>query len=135
MKVLYTLFFCLLTGLSYSESHRPQSFLKTIQGAPNEGEQIYQHFCVNCHDRQPIITLGAPRILMEDDWKPRVKQGLNELFKHTDEGLNAMPSRGGCFECTDHQLFLAIIYMLPEPLRKLMINEKKIIKNTKSKNN
>lgn len=34
---------------AYAESHHPQEFLKSINGTKNEGEQIYNHFCVNCH--------------------------------------------------------------------------------------
>jgi cytochrome c5 len=43
---------------------------------------------------------------------------MDALFQHTDEGLNAMPSRGGCFECSDKQLMLAIRAMLPETTKK-----------------
>lgn len=99
---------------AYAESHHPQEFLQSISGTKNEGEQIYNHFCVNCHASKPLIPIGAPRIGEKDEWKPRLKQGIKVLFQHTNEGLNAMPPRGGCFECTDKQLMLAIQYMLPK---------------------
>jgi cytochrome c5 len=102
---------------TYSETHHPQQFLQSISGAKNEGEQIYQHFCSNCHAIKPLISLGAPRI-GKADWSIRLKQGMKVLFKHTDEGLNAMPARGGCFECTDEQLLKAIQYMIPKPASK-----------------
>lgn len=98
----------------HAESHHPQEFLQSVRGTKNEGEQIYHHFCVNCHADKPLIALGAPRIGEENDWKLRLKQGMDILFKHTSEGLNAMPPRGGCFECTDEQLMLVIHFMLPE---------------------
>lgn len=107
----------------FAESHHPQEFLKSIKGAPDEGEQIYNHFCVNCHAQTPLIPLGAPRINEEKEWNSRLKQGLDVLFSHTDEGYNAMPSRGGCFECTDNQLILAIIYMVPKQAQKDLLNE------------
>ncbi|KTD82899.1 c-type cytochrome [Legionella waltersii] len=135
MKVVLLGFLYLFSSLAYAEIHRPQDFLKSIQGTKNEGEQIYQHFCINCHDRQPLIPLGAPRLAVDQDWKQRVQQGLNLLFKHTDEGYNAMPPRGGCFECTDQQLILTIFYMLPEQYRKPLIKEEKSIKSTDSKKN
>ena len=57
------------------------------------------------------------------DWGPRFNLGIDSLFKHTDEGLNAMPARGGCFECGDKQLMLAILVMLPKKLRDSLIQE------------
>lgn len=98
----------------WAESHHPQEFLQRIAGSPNEGAQIVQHYCANCHALKPIIQLGAPKVGLSSDWKPRLKQGMDILFKHTEEGLNAMPPRGGCFECSDKQLMLAIRFMLPK---------------------
>lgn len=115
----------------YAASHHPQVFLEQIKGSKNEGEQIVSHFCINCHAKTPLIPLGAPRIGELQDWKTRLKQGINLLLKHTDEGFNAMPARGGCFECTDQQLILAILAMLPDEGKKELSSDikahKKII--------
>lgn len=97
----------------FSATHHPQVFLKKIVGTKNEGQQIVQHYCSQCHAVKPLIPLGAPRIGVFSDWEPRINQGMDILLKHTDEGLNAMPARGGCFECSDRQLKLAILAMLP----------------------
>ena len=108
----------ILLAVSYSTqaaSHHPQVWLKTIAGLPDEGERIVDHYCANCHAMHPRIVLGAPRIHQKHDWQHRLAQGMAILFKHTNEGYNAMPARGGCFECTDHQLYLAILAMLPHP--------------------
>jgi cytochrome c5 len=104
---------------SFANSHHPEEFLNSIIDTKNEGEQIYNHFCVNCHAKKPLISLGAPRIGEKEDWSIRLKQNMKILFKHTDEGINAMPARGGCFECTDKQLLLAIIFMLPKQPQKI----------------
>lgn len=69
-----------------------------------------------------MISLGAPEIGNERAWGARLKQGMEVLFKHTDEGFNAMPPRGGCFECTDKQLILAIIAMVPKQAQKGLLN-------------
>ena len=106
---------------AFAASHHPEDFLKKISGSTNEGAQIVQHYCANCHAKKPIIPLGAPRIGLASDWTPRIKQNLDALFKHTDEGFNAMPARGGCFECSDKQLYLAILAMLPETLKKSLL--------------
>lgn len=126
---VYAAFLMLIPFYAPADSHHPQEFLQSISGSKNEGEQIYTHFCVNCHAAKPLIPVGAPRINEDDDWKMRLKQGMDSLFKHTDEGLNAMPPRGGCFECTDKQLMLAITFMLPA-IKKNQQNERAIHKKS-----
>ncbi|KTC93091.1 MULTISPECIES: c-type cytochrome [Legionella] len=106
-------------------NHHPQEFLQSIKGTKDEGAQIVKHFCSSCHAEKPLIPLGAPRVGNENDWTPRVKNGIKSLFKHTEEGFNAMPARGGCFECSDEQLVLALIAMLPEPLKKEVLSDEK----------
>lgn len=109
--------------LSHASSHRPQAFLDSIAGTKSEGKKIVQHFCSNCHADKPLIPLGAPRPSNLNDWKPRLKQGMALLFKRSSEGFGAMPARGGCFECSDEQLLLAIKALLP-PLQESHPNDK-----------
>lgn len=105
----------------YADSHHPQEFLHSVKGTKDEGLQIYNHFCVNCHAVKPLIALGAPKIGDIADWRLRLKQGFSVLFEHTNEGFNAMPPRGGCFECTDKQLALALIEMVPKDAQKSLL--------------
>ena len=109
----------------FAASHHPTAFLERIKDTPNEGEQIVQHFCGTCHAAKPMIPLGAPKPKSTEDWAPRLKQGLDVLFKHTNEGVRAMPPRGGCFECTDTQLWLAIKALLPADAGDANSNTKK----------
>ena len=109
---VFFMFFC-VTHV-FAASHHPGAFLENIKGESDEGQQIVQHFCGTCHATRPVIPLGAPRPKVAKDWLPRLEQGPEVLFKHTDEGLRAMPPRGGCFECTDEQLMLAIKALLPD---------------------
>lgn len=102
------------SSMLFAASHHPQAFLKDIAGKPDEGAQIVKHFCSNCHAVKPLIPLGAPRVGIEAEWKPRLKAGMAGLLKNTSEGIGNMPPRGGCFECTDKQLILAIKAMLPK---------------------
>lgn len=121
--VMISLLSCLVLTPSQADSHHPQEFLESIKGRKDEGNQIVQHFCISCHAVKPLIQLGAPKIDQETDWSPRIKKGIHSLIEHTEEGFNAMPARGGCFECTDEQLILAILAMLPEQLRKASLND------------
>lgn len=110
--ILYIICLIVPVSWSWSASHRPQAFLNAIAGTKNEGQQIVDHYCATCHAPKPLISLGAPRIGYAADWVLRRKQGMKILFVHTSEGYNAMPARGGCFECSDEQLRLAIAVLL-----------------------
>jgi cytochrome c5 len=112
VKIFITIFCILLQGTSFSATHKPQDFLNQVRGTQDEGSKIVTHFCASCHADKPLIAIGAPRIGNSDDWKPRLKQGLNSLLEHVNAGFNAMPPRGGCFECSDEQILLSIRSML-----------------------
>lgn len=98
----------------FAETHRPQEFLNSVAGSQKEGAEIVQHYCAVCHAEKSLIEIGAPKVGSAKDWQPRLKQGLQKLFANTSNGLNAMPARGGCFECSDEQLMLAIVELLPK---------------------
>ena len=131
LSYVYLLFLCVFSPCSSANSHHPKDFLNSIRGCKNEGVQIYNHYCANCHAQKQLIPLGAPRFGEEADWSIRLKQDISLLFRHTDEGLNAMPPRGGCFECSDEQLILAIITMLPKETKKDIFNSVLAHKKTK----
>ena len=112
-RPIYFFIMFLFVTHGWTASHHPQDFLKEIMGSKTEGAQIVQHYCAMCHDSNPMIQLGAPVLGDKAAWAPRMKPGMDLLFHHADEGLNAMPARGGCFECADKQLMLAILALLP----------------------
>jgi cytochrome c5 len=114
MRLINLIGLCLLSVMSLAATHDPASLLTTIQGKPDEGAQIVQHYCALCHAPNPQISLGAPRMQVKQDWAVRMQAGLTQLLEHTTQGYQAMPARGGCLECTDAQLALAIQHMLPK---------------------
>ena len=122
---LVRLFLLSYSSLIWPQSHHPGDFLERITGSKDEGAQIVAHYCASCHAVKPLIPLGAPRTGVVAEWKGRLAPGLTLLLRHVDEGLGNMPARGGCFECSDEQLFLAILEMVPEPLRNDLIKEHK----------
>lgn len=103
-----------VTTKSKHSFHHPQEFKQALKNAQHPGEKIYQKLCANCHALKPLIPLGAPRIGVVDDWKPRMTRNVQAMFEKIDVGFNAMPARGGCFECSDQELKEAIAYMLPK---------------------
>lgn len=76
-----------------------------------DGETVYKKHCVTCHGAG---VAGAPKAHDKAAWATRVKQGLPTLLKHATNGLNAMPPKGTCMECTSADLEAAIKFMLPK---------------------
>lgn len=111
-KCLWWLCLTILSQAVWAASHHPQDFLASIRGTHDEAKQIVHHFCANCHAEKPLIPLGAPKMGVQADWSLRKQQGMHVLYQHTNEGLGLMPARGGCFECSDQQLKLAIEYLI-----------------------
>lgn len=128
MSRLSTLLFSMLFAFSshlLAEPHKPQQFLKQIAGKADEGAQIVVHYCINCHGETPLIPLAAPTMHSEKAWELRLKQDFDTIFDHSDLGFNAMPARGGCFECSDQQLLLAILALIPKNEQKALIEKLK----------
>ncbi|MCH9769499.1 MAG: c-type cytochrome [Gammaproteobacteria bacterium] len=92
--------------------HYPMQFIQSLKDNPNPGKAIFHEYCASCHSKDPEIPVGAPAIGDAKAWEPFHKMSLDNLLKLASSGYGAMPARGGCFECNDHYLKLAIQYML-----------------------
>lgn len=112
--VLITTLSASFANTSKHQFHHPQAFAKALKQEKDPGAKVYQQFCANCHATDPLVPLNAPRFREKSDWQARLKQSSDLMFKHVNEGLNLMPARGGCFECTDDELKAAIQYLLPK---------------------
>lgn len=114
MTKKYLTLISLCWGLSaFAAEHYPEVFLQSIQGKPNQGQEIYTHFCATCHAPKPMINLGAPCVHNKAAWTPYLNhQTIDQMVKAIDEGVGNMPARGGCFECSDADLKAAIEFMI-----------------------
>lgn len=76
------------------------------------GQETYENHCTVCHANG---IAGAPKFHDEADWRPRLaKQNLDELTAVAIKGLNAMPPKGTCGECSEEDIKNAIQFMLPK---------------------
>lgn len=73
------------------------------------GEQVYNQFCGTCH---AAGVAGAPLFGDVAAWEPRLAKGMDTLWEHTLNGINAMPPKGTCMSCSDDELRGAMEYML-----------------------
>lgn len=77
-------------------------------GGPRDGEAIYNQFCFACH---AAGVGGAPVLGDADAWAPRVAKGMDALYESTYNGINAMPARGTCMDCSDEELRSTVDWM------------------------
>lgn len=81
-----------------------------VEGKKEVGKSTYEQYCIVCH-RDGLA--GAPKFGDVTDWKPRLAgRTLDDLLVSVTKGLNAMPEKGTCVECSDTDLKNAIQYML-----------------------
>ena len=74
-------------------------------------EQKYMASCFACHSTG---AAGAPKVGdgMAVEWGPRLEKGLDAMVANTVNGLNTMPAKGLCFDCTDDDLRAIVEYMI-----------------------
>jgi cytochrome c5 len=76
---------------------------------PRTGEQVYQTYCISCHGTG---AAGAPKVGDAAAWAPRIATGIDTLLAKATSGLNAMPPKGLCMDCSEDELKGAIEYMI-----------------------
>ncbi len=72
------------------------------------GKEIYQSICATCHNTG---VAGAPKFGDNNAWSARIKKGLAALVKSATIGINAMPPKGTCVDCSTAELTAAIKYL------------------------
>jgi len=71
-------------------------------------ESKYTQACAACHK---MAVAGAPKAFDAEAWAPRLEKGMDTLVQSVTNGLNAMPPRGLCMDCTADQYKALIEYM------------------------
>lgn len=77
--------------------------------ASASGDAIYKRVCFACHDTG---AAGAPKVGDKAAWAPRIAKGMDALTNNTLNGINAMPPRGTCADCSDADLKGVVEYMV-----------------------
>lgn len=71
----------------------------------------YQQSCFACHASG---AAGAPLLGDQEAWEARLEKGMDMLMSNVIDGLNAMPARGLCVDCSDEDLRAIVDYMLEQ---------------------
>lgn len=68
----------------------------------------YDKSCKVCHANG---AANAPKTGDAAAWEPRMAKGMDALVLSVNKGLNAMPPKGMCFDCSDDDYKALIEYM------------------------
>jgi len=71
-------------------------------------EELYGKSCAVCH---AAGAAGAPKTGVASEWEPRLAKGMDTLVASVQNGLNAMPPKGMCFDCSAENYRALIEYM------------------------
>ena len=80
----------------------------TAAAEPRSGEQVYNTACMACH---AVGVLGAPKLGDKAAWNDKLAKGLDASLQIAIKGINAMPPKGNCLNCSDDELLAAIKFM------------------------
>ena len=74
-------------------------------------QQKYMSSCFACHSTG---AAGAPKVGagMSAEWEPRLEKGFDAVVQNAINGINTMPAKGLCFDCTDEDLRAIVEYMI-----------------------
>jgi cytochrome c5 len=79
--------------------------------AARDGQTVYKTACFACHDAG---VAGAPKLGDKAAWAPRIAKGNDALYSTLQNGLNAMPPKGTCMNCSDDELKAVLDYMIEQ---------------------
>lgn len=76
---------------------------------PRSGADVYQASCFACHGTG---AMNAPKQGDAAAWQPRMAKGFDTVLQNAINGINAMPPRGTCGNCSDDEIKAAIEHMI-----------------------
>ena len=109
IKSIFILVIALSATANFSDNGKALQLAQLSDGF--NPEQKYMASCFACHSTG---AAGAPKVGdgMAAEWGPRLEKGLDAMVANTVNGLNTMPAKGLCFDCTDDDLRAIVEYMI-----------------------
>ena len=109
IKSIFILVIALYATANFSDNGKALQLAQLSDGF--NPEQKYMASCFACHSTG---AAGAPKVGdgMAAEWEPRLEKGLDAMVANTVNGLNTMPAKGLCFDCTDDDLRAIVEYMI-----------------------
>ncbi len=80
-----------------------------VFSGPRSAADIYNDKCVACHASG---AAGAPKTGDVTGWVARIGKGIDVLYANAIGGLNGMPAKGLCMDCSDDEIKETVDYMI-----------------------
>ncbi|MDO5693614.1 MAG: c-type cytochrome [Pseudomonadota bacterium] len=101
-----------LTACSPSPPPAPtaadQARAEQLRPANAQLSEKYERSCMVCHTQ---LAANAPLTGFGPAWQPVLKQGMDTLLLHAEQGIRSMPPRGQCADCSAEELRSLIEFM------------------------
>jgi len=79
-----------------------------------DAADTYRTYCAMCHDSG---MANAPLLGDDSFWSARLDEvGYDTILLNAINGINAMPPRGMCMDCSDEELDELVVYLLGDVL-------------------
>lgn len=84
------------------------ALLLSVTVEARDAQELYNKSCIACHSSG---AAGAPKTGDAAAWAPRLAKGMDKLVASAKTGINAMPPKGMCMDCTDAEFKALIQFM------------------------
>ena len=79
-----------------------------VASGPRSGADVYGTYCAACHGTG---AMGAPKLGDKGAWDSRLAKGFDTALANAINGINMMPAKGTCADCSDEEIGAAIKHM------------------------
>ena len=83
--------------------------VEVAASGPRSAESIYNSKCLACHNTG---AAGAPKLGDAAAWSARVSKGMDTLYANAINGINGMPAKGLCMDCSDDEIKATVDYLI-----------------------
>jgi cytochrome c5 len=108
-KVVLVVLASVIAAPNFADSGIDQPVQLAALSEGFDAEAKYMLSCFACHSSG---AAGAPIVGNAEEWAPRMEKGMDAVVANAINGLNTMPPRGLCFDCTDDDLVALVEYMV-----------------------
>ncbi len=108
-KIVLIVLASVIAAPNFADSSNDQPIQLAALSDGFDAEAKYMLSCFACHSTG---AAGAPVVGNAEEWGPRLEKGMDAVVANAINGVNTMPPKGLCFDCTDDDLKALVEYMV-----------------------